>query len=128
MRRRGHDAVAVLVQLEAVHCPASLSRPGSGRLSAISASLIVGLAGRSGIPIQACDVGRTVRCGEAVLDVGREQAHRKALEHDGLGDLGPTLCRGDLFIRIQAGDHIITAADPLPDELRGAIEAINNSR
>ena len=31
-------------------------------------------------------------------------------------------------IRIQVGDHIITAADPLPDELRGAIEAINNSR
>ena len=31
-------------------------------------------------------------------------------------------------IQIQAGNHIITAADPLPDELHGAIEAINNSR
>jgi hypothetical protein len=31
-------------------------------------------------------------------------------------------------IRIQAGNHIITAADPLPDELRGAIDAINNNR
>jgi transposase len=28
-------------------------------------------------------------------------------------------------IQIQAGDHVITAADPLPDELRQAIEAIN---
>jgi Transposase DDE domain len=31
-------------------------------------------------------------------------------------------------IQIQAGDHVITAADPLPDELRQAIEAINSSR
>jgi transposase len=28
-------------------------------------------------------------------------------------------------IQIQAGDHVITAADPIPDELRIAIEAIN---
>ena len=28
-------------------------------------------------------------------------------------------------IQFQAGDHVITAADPLPDELRIAIEAIN---
>ena len=31
-------------------------------------------------------------------------------------------------IQIRAGDHVITAADPLPDELRRAIEAINSSR
>jgi hypothetical protein len=31
-------------------------------------------------------------------------------------------------IQIQAGDHVITAADPLPGELRQAIEAINASR
>jgi hypothetical protein len=31
-------------------------------------------------------------------------------------------------IQIQAGDHVITAADPLPGELRLAIEAINSSR
>ena len=31
-------------------------------------------------------------------------------------------------IQIQAGDHVITAADPLPDELRQAIEAIDGSR
>jgi len=31
-------------------------------------------------------------------------------------------------IRIKAGDHVITAADPLSDDLRRAIEAINNSR
>ena len=31
-------------------------------------------------------------------------------------------------IDIQAGDHIITAADPIPDDLRKAIEAINGSR
>jgi hypothetical protein len=31
-------------------------------------------------------------------------------------------------IEIQAGDHVITAADPLPDELRQAIETINSSR
>jgi hypothetical protein len=30
-------------------------------------------------------------------------------------------------IQIQAGDHVITAADPLPDELRQAIEAINSA-
>jgi transposase len=30
-------------------------------------------------------------------------------------------------IQIQAGDHVITAADPLPDDLRQAIEAINGS-
>jgi len=32
------------------------------------------------------------------------------------------------LFQIQAGDHVITAADPLPDELRRAIEAINGSR
>jgi hypothetical protein len=31
-------------------------------------------------------------------------------------------------VQIQAGDHVITAADPLPGELRQAIEAINASR
>jgi hypothetical protein len=31
-------------------------------------------------------------------------------------------------IQIQAGDHVITAADPLPNELRQALEAINGSR
>jgi transposase len=31
-------------------------------------------------------------------------------------------------IGIQAGDHVITAADPLPDDIRQVIEAINNSR
>jgi Transposase DDE domain len=30
-------------------------------------------------------------------------------------------------IQIQAGPHIITAADPLPDDLRQALEAINNT-
>jgi hypothetical protein len=30
-------------------------------------------------------------------------------------------------IQIQAGDHVITAADPLPDDLRQAVEAINSS-
>ena len=30
-------------------------------------------------------------------------------------------------IQIQAGDHIITAADPLPDDLRQALEAINGA-
>ena len=30
-------------------------------------------------------------------------------------------------IQIQAGDHVITAADPLPDELRYAIDAIKSS-
>ena len=30
-------------------------------------------------------------------------------------------------IQIQAGDHIITAADPIPDDLRRALEAINAS-
>jgi hypothetical protein len=30
-------------------------------------------------------------------------------------------------VQIQAGDHVITAADPLPAELRQAIEAINAS-
>ena len=29
-------------------------------------------------------------------------------------------------IEIQAGDHIITAADPLPDDLRQALTKINN--
>jgi hypothetical protein len=28
----------------------------------------------------------------------------------------------------KAGDHVITAAGPLSDDLRQAIEAINNSR
>jgi hypothetical protein len=31
-------------------------------------------------------------------------------------------------IEIQAGPHVITAADPLPDDLRQAIEAINHAR
>ena len=31
-------------------------------------------------------------------------------------------------IQIQAGDHAVTAADPLPDELRQAIEAISRGR
>jgi hypothetical protein len=31
------------------------------------------------------------------------------------------------IIQIEVGDHVITAADPLPDELRLAIEAINSS-
>jgi hypothetical protein len=31
-------------------------------------------------------------------------------------------------IQIQAGDHVITAADPLPDDIRQAIEAINTNR
>jgi transposase len=30
-------------------------------------------------------------------------------------------------IHIQTGDHIITAAHPLPDDLRQAIEAINSA-
>ncbi len=30
-------------------------------------------------------------------------------------------------IQIRAGDHIITAADPIPDDLRHALEAINAS-
>lgn len=30
-------------------------------------------------------------------------------------------------IQIQAGDHTITAADPLPDELRDAIDAISGT-
>ena len=30
-------------------------------------------------------------------------------------------------IEIQAGDHTITAADPLPDDLRDALEAINRT-
>jgi hypothetical protein len=33
-----------------------------------------------------------------------------------------------LGIDIQAGGHVITAADPLPEELHQAIEAINSSR
>ena len=31
-------------------------------------------------------------------------------------------------IEIQAGHHTITAADPLPDDLRQALDAINRSR
>ena len=31
-------------------------------------------------------------------------------------------------IHIQAGPHTVTAADPIPDELRQALEAINASR
>jgi hypothetical protein len=31
-------------------------------------------------------------------------------------------------IQIQAGPHTITAADPLPDELRQALEEINGTR
>jgi transposase len=30
-------------------------------------------------------------------------------------------------IQIQAGDHIITAADPLPDDLRAALTKISNA-
>jgi hypothetical protein len=29
-------------------------------------------------------------------------------------------------IEIQAGDHILTAADPIPDDLSQALDAINN--
>jgi transposase len=29
-------------------------------------------------------------------------------------------------IQIQAGDHVITAADPIPDDLRQALDAINS--
>ena len=29
-------------------------------------------------------------------------------------------------IEIQAGDHVITVADPLPDDLRQALDAIND--
>jgi hypothetical protein len=29
-------------------------------------------------------------------------------------------------IEVQAGDHVITAADPLPDDLRHALDAIND--
>ena len=29
-------------------------------------------------------------------------------------------------IQIQAGDHVITAADPLPDDLRQALDAISS--
>ena len=31
-------------------------------------------------------------------------------------------------IQIQAGDHTITAADPLPDDLRTALTKINDAR
>jgi hypothetical protein len=31
-------------------------------------------------------------------------------------------------IEIQAGDHVITAADPLPDDLRDALNEICNAR
>jgi hypothetical protein len=31
-------------------------------------------------------------------------------------------------IQIQAGDHIITAADPLPDDLRAALNEINSGQ
>jgi hypothetical protein len=31
-------------------------------------------------------------------------------------------------VQVQVGTHVITAADPLPGELRQAIEAINDSR
>ena len=30
-------------------------------------------------------------------------------------------------IQIQAGDHVITAADPIPDDLRQALDAINSA-
>ncbi len=30
-------------------------------------------------------------------------------------------------IQIQAGDHVITAADPIPDDLRQALDAINGT-
>jgi hypothetical protein len=30
-------------------------------------------------------------------------------------------------IQIQAGDHVITAADPLPDDLRAALTEINSA-
>jgi hypothetical protein len=32
------------------------------------------------------------------------------------------------IVLIQAGPHVITAADPLPDDLRQAIESINATR
>ncbi len=31
-------------------------------------------------------------------------------------------------IQIQAGDHVITAADPVPDDLRAALTKISNAR
>jgi hypothetical protein len=36
-------------------------------------------------------------------------------------------CRSYRTVQIQAGPHVITAADPLPDKLRQAIEAINGT-
>jgi len=35
--------------------------------------------------------------------------------------------RRDRTIQIQADDHIITAADPLPEDLRDAIDAISST-
>ena len=31
-------------------------------------------------------------------------------------------------VEIQAGDHVITAADPMPDDLRQAVDALNSRR
>ena len=36
-------------------------------------------------------------------------------------------CRRYRTIQIQADDHIITAADPLPEDLRDAIDAISST-
>jgi hypothetical protein len=36
-------------------------------------------------------------------------------------------CRRYRTIQIQAGDHIITAAGPLPEDLRDAIDAISST-
>jgi hypothetical protein len=38
-----------------------------------------------------------------------------------------TTARRYRTITIQAGDHTITAADPLPDELRTALDAIHGT-
>jgi hypothetical protein len=40
-----------------------------------------------------------------------------------LGDHGPA--RPYRTIQIRAGQHLITAADPIPDDLRHAIDTIN---
>jgi len=37
------------------------------------------------------------------------------------------LCEG-CVAEIQAGDHVITAADPMPDDLRQAVDALNSRR
>jgi hypothetical protein len=39
----------------------------------------------------------------------------------------PDLRSRNCLAEIQAGDHTITAADPLPDDLRGALDRIHRS-